>query len=140
MLVTYSWNSSSVKTEIFHIVNECKARYRSWKLLGVTMSVKCIAAVSGIRSDRIKTAGDGMVDRRYGCFGGEPRCYCCSSFYSVGEFDSALDEILGTVHLEDKKRRPLKYMSLDKIFLRIYIQQAGMLPTQFLAFTGSIAT
>ena len=73
----------------------------------------------GIRSDRFKTAGSGMVDRRYGCYGGET-CLVQISERILGEFP------------EDKKRHPLKYMAIDKFFLRVYIQQAGMLPTKLL--------
>lgn len=56
-------------TKIYDVVRASKTTHRSWSLLGLVMSVKCIAALVGIRSDRIKTAGSGALDHRYACLG-----------------------------------------------------------------------
>lgn len=57
------------------MIRSVAAAHRSWSLLGEAMSVKCIACLLGIRSDRIKRSGSGMLDRRYACHGAEPGLY-----------------------------------------------------------------
>ena len=44
-------------------------------------------------------------------------CYLCSKPYTASKV---------------KKRTPLKYMRIDQFLMKLYVQQGGMLPTQFL--------
>lgn len=39
---------------------------------------------------------------------------------------------------QEKKRKPLQYMKLDKFFMMLYIKQAGMLPTRCLSQTDKL--
>ena len=56
-------------TEIHKTVGAAKVGNRSWRLLGEIVADKCLAALIGIRSQRLRTAGAGRLDLRYGCFG-----------------------------------------------------------------------
>lgn len=47
----------------------------------------------------------------------------------LGDPMSFFNMVLWTVKV--KKRTPLKYMRIDQFFMKLYVQQGGMLPTQF---------
>ena len=129
--------------EIHKTVKSSKRGNRSWQLLGEIVSDKCLAALLGIRSQRLRTAGSGKLDMRYGCFGAVPRLHLfCEGFMSFPHthtlslslsFPVAIHHIPNQLSLiEAKKRTPLKNMKLDQFFLKLYVEQGGMLPNKLL--------
>ena len=124
-------------TEINQAVGHAKPGNRTWKLLGKTVSAKCLARILGIRTQRLDRAGSGKLDLRYGCFGSAT----CYETKKRDVFSILLPRTIPiNIRLTPKnragpkvrKRRPLKYMKLDRFFLQLYIDMAGMMPDRLL--------
>lgn len=61
-----------VPAKICGTINNAPKGNRSWRFLDKIVSTKCLTAIWGIRQGRIVRAENGMVDRRYRCFGAVP--------------------------------------------------------------------
>lgn len=127
-------SSSNKPPQIYNIMKGTKLGERRWVLLGKCLAPKCLATLLGIRSDRFKTAGSGHLDRRYRCFGAVAQQELAEQRVDVLDRDSLMSFLL-----QVRKRAPIKYWRIDQFFLRLYINQASMLPTKLPSSFNSLA-
>ena len=136
-------------TQIYETMRGTRRGAREWSFLGKRISHKCIAAIWG--SGPKDSQELGQVYWIYGTdalvlkpswFG---KNMSCAKFYTSVVSPIILYNMRFPIYLwllllwfihsptQEKKRKPLQYMRLDRFFMTLYIKQAGMLPTRCLS-------
>ena len=137
-------------TEIYETMRGTRRGARAWSFLGKKISYKCIAAIWGDQAPKICKSWVRFTGSTI------PMLWCWNQadfrnmFKTLRLQWSNWSNLVSycyfwllflwfmTSTTQEKKRKPLQYMKLDKFFMMLYIKQAGMLPTRCLSQTDKL--